>query len=63
MFIAIKDTNLIAIHEIEWQCRRKAKGLSKPEYFAWLKTVTSKDESGFEPPKVYDFSGEDYEIV
>ena len=63
MFIAIKDTNLIAIHEIEWQCRRKAKGLSKPEYFAWLKTVTSKDESGFEPRKVYDFSGEDYEII
>ena len=63
MFIAIKYTNLIAIHEIEWQCRRKAKGLSKPEYFAWLKTVTSKDESGFEPRKVYDFSGEDYEIV
>ena len=63
MFIAIKDTNLIAIHEIEWQCRRKAKGLSKPEYFAWLKTVTSKDESGFESRKVYDFSGEDYEIV
>ena len=63
MFIAIKDTNLIAIHEIEWQCRRKAKGLSKPEYFTWLKTVTSKDESGFESRKVYDFSGEDYEIV
>ena len=60
MFIAIKDTNLIAIHEIEWQCRRKAKGLSKPEYFTWLKTVTSEDENGF---KIYDFSGEDYEVI
>ena len=57
MFIAIKDTKLIAIHETEWQCRRKAKGLSKPEYWTWLATVTSGD------PPVYDFSGEDYEII
>ena len=60
MFIAIKNTKLISIHEIEWQCRRKVKGLSKPEYWTWLKTVTSKDENG---SKTYDFSGEDYEIV
>ena len=57
MFIATKNTKVIAIHEVEWQCRRKAKGLSKPEYWTWLKTVTSGD------PPVYDFSGEDYEIV
>ena len=57
MFIAIKNTKLIAIHEVEWECRRKAKGLSKPEYWTWLATVTSGD------PPVYDFSGEDYEIV
>ena len=60
MFIAIKDTKLIAIHEVEWQCRRSAKGLSKPEYWTWLKSVTSKDDNG---TKSYDFSGEDYEIV
>ena len=60
MFIAIKDTKVIAIHEVEWQCRRKAKGLSKPEYWTWLATVTSEDENGH---KTYDFSGEDYEIV
>ena len=60
MFIAIKDTKVIAIHETEWQCRRKAKGLDKSAYWTWLKSVTSKDENGF---KVYDFSGEDYEIV
>ena len=57
MFIAIKNTKVTAIHEVEWQCRRYAKGLSKPEYWAWLATVTSGD------PPVYDFSGEDYEIV
>ena len=60
MFIAIKDTKLIAIHEVEWQCRRKAKGLDKSDYWAWLATVTSEDENGH---KTYDFSGEDYEIV
>ena len=60
MFIAIKDTKIITIHEVEWQCRRKVKGLSKPEYWTWLATVTSEDENGH---KTYDFSGEDYEIV
>ena len=60
MFIAIKDTKLIAIHEVEWQCRRKAKGLDKSAYWTWLETVTSEDENGH---KSYDFSGEDYEIV
>ena len=57
MFLATKDKKVIAIHEVEWQCRRKAKGLSKPEYWAWLATVTSGD------PPVYDFSGEDYESI
>ena len=57
MFIAIKTSKLIAIHEVKWECRRKAKGLSKPEYWTWLDTVTSGD------PPVSDFSGEDYEIV
>lgn len=60
MFIAVKDTKLIAIHEVEWQCRRNAKGLDKSDYWTWLETVTSKDENGH---KTYDFSGEDYEIV
>ena len=60
MFIAIKDSKLIAIHETEWQCRRRAKKLSKPAYWAWLATVTTEDENGV---KTYDFSGEDYEIV
>ena len=57
MFISHKSNIIQQIHEVEWQCRRKTKGLSKPEYWTWLKTVTSGD------PPVYDFSGEDYEIV
>ena len=57
MYIATKDTKVIAIHDTEWQCRRKAKGLVKSDYWTWLKTVTSGD------PPVSDFSGEDYEII
>ena len=57
MFIAIKNTKIISIHEVDWQCRRKAKGLDKSAYWTWLSTVTSGD------PPVSDFSGEDYEIV
>ena len=57
MFLAIKDTKVIAIHEVEWQCRRKAKSISKPEYWTWLESVTSGD------PPLPDYSGEDYEIV
>ena len=60
MFIAVKKTKLIAIHETEWQCRRKAKGLDKSAYWTWLATVTTEDDNGI---KSYDFSGEDYEIV
>ena len=56
MYIATKDTKVIAIREVEWQCRRKAKGLSKPEYWTWLESIT--DSEG-----VPDYSGEDYEIV
>ena len=55
MFIATKDTKLIAIHETEWQCRRNAKGLEKSAYWTWLETVTTDE--------VPDYSGEDYEII
>ena len=60
MFIGIKDTKIIAIHEVEWSCRRQAKKVDLDEYWTWLETVTSEDENG---TKTYDFSGEDYEIV
>ena len=60
MFIATKNTKIIAIHEVEWECRMNAKGIDKPSYWTWLATVTSEDENGV---KTYDFSGEDYEIV
>ena len=46
MFIAIKDTKVIVIHEVEWQCRMIAKGIDKPSYWTWLESVTSEDENG-----------------
>ena len=55
MFIATKDTKIIAIHEVEWQCRRNAKGLDKSDYWPWLESVTTEG--------VPDYSGEDYEII
>ena len=52
MFISHKSNVLQHIHETEWQCRMMSKGLSKPEYWAWLDSVTSGD-----PPEP-DYSGE-----
>jgi hypothetical protein len=52
MYISHKSNILQTVHETEWQCRRKVKGLDKSEYWAWLASVTSGD------PPVVDLSGE-----
>jgi len=52
MFISHKSNVIQQIDEVEWNCRRKTKGLNKPEYWAWLESVTSGD------PPVADYSGE-----
>ena len=58
MFISHKSNVLQVFHSTEWQCRRKTKGMTKPEYWAWLDSVTSGD------PPVVDYSGETgYTIV
>ena len=58
MYISHKSNVIQQVHETEWQCRRKTKGLTKPEYWEWLATITSGD-----PPTV-DYSGETgYTIV
>ena len=58
MYISHKSNVLQQVHETEWQCRRKTKGLDKSEYWAWLDSVTSGD------PPVADYSGETgYTIV
>ena len=55
MFISHKSNVIQQVHEVEWQCRRLTKGMTKSEYWAWLETVTTDD--------VPDYSGEDYEVV
>ena len=58
MYISHKSNVIQQVHETEWQCRRNTKGLSKPEYWEWLATITSGD------PPVVDYSGETgYTIV
>ena len=60
MYIAHKSNVIQSFHEIEWECRKMAKGLAARKYWPWLKTVTSTDSGGNE---TYDFSGESYTIV
>jgi len=56
MHISHKSNVIQHIEALEWNCRRKTKGLTKPEYWAWLETVTTDGES--------DYSGESgYTIV
>ena len=58
MFISHKNNVIQQVHETEWQCRRMSKGQTKPEYWAWLDSVTSG------APPVVDLSGETgYTIV
>ena len=58
MFISHKANIFQQVHETEWQCRRKTKGMTKHEYWEWLATITSGD------PPVVDYSGETgYTIV
>jgi hypothetical protein len=52
MFLSHKSNVIQFIDEVEWNCRRKTKGLTKDEYFTWLDSVTSGD------PPVVDYSGE-----
>ena len=56
MYISHKSNVIQHIDEVEWNCRRKTKGLDKPEYWAWLDSVTTDG--------VVDYSGETgYTIV
>ena len=58
MYIAHKSNVIQAINEVEWDCRRRAKGQTDSEYWEWLATITSGD------PPVVDYSGETgYTIV
>ena len=57
MFISHKSNTLLKIADTEWDCRRQSKGMSKPEYWSWIATITSGD-----PPKV-TYPSEDFTIL
>jgi len=60
MYISHKTNVLHSVHETEWQCRRKAKGQSKSEYWTWLATITTQDSEGND---VITYPSEDFTIV
>ena len=57
MFISHKSNVIQQVHELEWQCRRKSKGMTKPEYWTWIETITSGD------PPVVTYPSENFTIV
>ena len=57
MFISHKSNILQQVHETEWQCRKNSKGMTKPEYWTWLESITSGD------PPVVTYPSEDFTIV
>ena len=60
MFISHKSNVLQTVHETEWQCRRKVKGLDKSEYWTWIGTITTEDSDGHD---VVTYPSEDFTIV
>ena len=60
MYISHKSNVLQQVHETEWQCRRKSKGLDKSKYWAWIKTITSQNEKGDD---IITYPSEDFTIV
>ena len=57
MYISHKSNVLQQVHETEWQCRKNSKGMTKPEYWTWIETITSGD------PPIVTYPSEDFTIV
>ena len=57
MFISHKSNVIQQVAQDEWQCRRRAKGLSGSEYWTWIESITSGD------PPVVTYPSEDFTIV
>ena len=57
MYISHKSNTLLKFAETEWECRRKSKGMTKPEYWSWIETITSGD------PPVVTYPSEDFTII
>ena len=60
MYISHKNNVIQSVYETEWQCRRMAKGISKPEYWTWITSITTQDDKGND---VVTYPSEDFTIV
>jgi len=60
MYISHKSNVIQQVHETEWQCRRNSKGMSKPEYWTWIASITTQDDDGND---VVTYPSEDFTIV
>ena len=58
MHISHKSNVIQHIHNTEWQCRRMSKGMTKPEYWAWLDSVTTVTGTPPDTETTVDYSGE-----
>ena len=56
MYISHKSNTLLKVADTEWDCRRQSKGMTKPDYWAWIATITS----GY--PPVVTYTSEDFTI-
>ena len=64
MFISHKSNVIQQVSETEWNCRRKTKGIDKPEYWAWVDSVTTVSGDPPDEKISVDYSGETgYTIV
>ena len=66
MYISHKSNVILKISNTEFECRRKTKGLNMEQYNAWIKTITTVEDTGVEdaPKTTIDYSGETgYTIV
>jgi len=57
MFISHKSNVIQHLSSVEWECRRQSKGMTKPEYWEWIETITSGD------PPVVTYPSEDFTII
>ena len=57
MYISHKSNTLLKVADTEWDCRRQSKGMTKPDYWAWIATITSGD------PPVVTYPSEDFTII
>ena len=58
MFISHKSNVLQAVGELEWQCRKITKGMSKSEYWTWHDSITTVTGDPPDVVKTTDYSGE-----